>query len=111
MYRSREERSAYLATVVNKNFINSTTAAQALHEFVTGDLMSSTSLSQDVIAASRYALNCQDPDIIVDFKKLNGRPKNELFDSFRAKMVVVVEGRVDDRRHGEITFYMYCIAL
>jgi hypothetical protein len=111
IYRSRAERSAYLATVVNKNFINSTADAQALYEFVTGDLMPSNSLSQDAIATSRYALNCQDPDIIVDLRKLNGRPKNELFDPFWAKIVVVVEGRVDDRRHGEITFYMYCIAL
>jgi hypothetical protein len=86
IYRSRAELSAYLATVVDKNFINSTADAQALYEFVTGDLMPSNSLSQDAIATSRYALNCQDPNIIVDFRKLNGRPKNELFDPFWAKV-------------------------
>jgi hypothetical protein len=111
IYRSRAERSAYMATVVNKNFINSTAVAQALYEFVTGDLLPLSSMSTDAIAASRYALNCQDPDIIVDLRKLNGRPKNALFDPFWAKMAVIVEGRVDDRRHGELPLCMHYISL
>jgi hypothetical protein len=37
----------------------------------------------------------------VDLRKLNARVTNDLFDLFWAKMVVVVEGRVDDRGHGE----------
>jgi hypothetical protein len=111
LYRSRAERSAFLATVVNKNFISCTTAAQALYEFITGDLMPSTSLSPDALAAARFALNCQDPDIIVDLRKLNGRPKSELFDPFWAKMAEVVEGRVDDRRHGELSLLCIYILL
>jgi hypothetical protein len=110
LYRSRAERSAYLATVVNKSFISSTSAAQALYEFVTGDFMPSSSmLSPDSLAAAKFALNCQDPDIIVDLRKLNGRPKNQLFDPFWAKMAEVVEGRVDDRRHGKLP--LLCIIL
>jgi len=77
-----------LATVVNKNFINNTTATQALYEFVTGDLMLSNSPSQDAIATSRYALNCPVPAIIVDLRKLNGRPKNELFNPFWARWML-----------------------
>jgi len=103
---------SYLATVVNKNFIKNTTDAQALYdEFITGYLMPSNSLSQDAIATSRYAPNCQDSDIIVDLRKFNGRQKHELFNPFWAKMVVVVEGRVDERWHGELPLCMYCIAL
>ena len=94
-----------------KNFINSTTVAQALYEFVTGDLLPLSGMSTDAIAASRYALNCQDPDIIVDLRKLNGRPKNDLFDPFWAKMAVIIDGRVDDRRHGELLVCMHRIAL
>ena len=100
-----------MATVVNKNFINSTADAQALYEFVTGDLLPLSTMSTNAIAASRYALNCQDPDIIVDLRKLNGRPKNALFDPFWAKMVVIVEERVDDRRHGELLLCMHSISL
>jgi len=44
IYRSRSERSTYLATAVNKNFINITAAVQALYDFVTGDLMPANSL-------------------------------------------------------------------
>jgi hypothetical protein len=38
---------------------------------------------------------------MIDMRKLNGRVNNALFDPLWAKMAVVVEGRVDDRRHGE----------
>ena len=37
VYHTRAERSAYLAVVVNRNFVSSTTAAQAIFEFNTGD--------------------------------------------------------------------------
>jgi hypothetical protein len=103
LYRSRAERSAYLATVVSKSFISSTLVALALYELFTGDVMSSPSmLSQDALAAAKFALNCQDPDIILDLRKLNGRPKNNLFDPFLAKIAEVVEGRIDDCQHGKL---------
>ena len=94
LYRSRAERSAYLATLIKKNFISNKIAAQAMYEFVSGDLLPVTSLNQESLAATRFALNCQDLDIIVDLRKLNGRPKNKLFDPFGAKMAEVAEGRV-----------------
>ena len=81
--------------------ISSIAAAHALYEFITDDMMPSSELSSDALATTRFALNCQDPDILVDLRRLNGRPKNELFDSFCAKMAEIVEVRVDDRRHGE----------
>jgi hypothetical protein len=107
IYRTRAERSAYLATVVKTNFISSRAAAQAVYEFITGDVMPKSTLSSEAIAAARFALNSQDPDIIVDLRKLNGRITNDLFDPFWAKMAAVVEGRVDDRRHGEYIVYLY----
>jgi hypothetical protein len=99
-----------MATVVNKNFISSKAVADALYEFITGDAMPKSTLSTDAIATTRFALNCQDPDIIIDLRKLNARVTNDLFDPFWAKMVVVMEGRVDDRRHGEMFHYiLYCL--
>jgi len=91
IYHSRAERSAYLATVLNTNFVNGTAAAQAIFEFITGGVMSNNFVSPDAIAAARFALNCQDPDIIVDLRRLNARPKNVLFDPFWAKMAKVVQ--------------------
>jgi hypothetical protein len=99
-YHSRAERSAYLATVLNTNFVNGTAAAQAIYEFITGGVMSTGFVSPDAIAAARFALNCQDPDIIVDLRRVNARPHNTMFNPFWARMAKVVEGRVDDRRHG-----------
>jgi len=90
-----------MANVVNTNFISSRAATQAVYEFITGNIMPKSSLSTKAFAAARFALNCQDTGIIVDLRKLNARVTNDLFDLFWAKMVVVVEGRVDDRRHGE----------
>ena len=98
-----------MATVVTKHFISSKAAAHALFEFITGDAMPKSTLSTNAIATARFALNCQDPDIIVDLRKLNARVTNDLFDPFWAKMAVVVEGRGDDRRHGEM--FHYCIVL
>jgi hypothetical protein len=57
--------------------------------------MPKSTLSLEAIAAARFALNSQDPNIIVDLRKLNGRFTNDLFDPFWAEMAVVVEGRVD----------------
>jgi hypothetical protein len=90
VYHTRAERSAYLAVVVNRNFVSSTTAAQAIFEFITGDQLETQLLSEDAASAARYALNCQDSDIIVDMRKLNARPKHNTFDQFGAKMAEMV---------------------
>ena len=100
-YHSRAERSAYLANIPNTNFVNGAVASQAIYEFITGGVMSTNFVSPDALAAARFVLNCQDPDIIVDLRRLNARPHNTMFDSFWSKMAKVVEGRVHDRRHGE----------
>ena len=101
LYHSRVERIAYLAAVVNANFVNGTPATQAIFEFITGGQMFTNFVSPDSIAYARFALHCQDPDIIVDLMQLNGRPKNVQFDPFWEMMSKLVEERVDDRRHGE----------
>ena len=106
VYHSRAERSAYMAAVVNKSFVSSTAAAHAIFEFITGDRMATTCVTQeDAVEAARYALNCPDNDIIVDMRRLNARPKGDAFDKLWAKMSELVEGRVNDRRHGD-TLYM-----
>ncbi len=101
-YHSRVERTAYMATMVNKNFVSSTSVAQAIIEFITRDLMSTHIVSEDASAAAKYAINCQDTDIIVDKRKLNARQKSNVFDKLWAKMAEMVERRVNDRRHGEL---------
>ncbi len=64
--------------------------------------MSPNFVSPDSLTSTRFALNCQDPHIIVDLRHLNGRPKNIQFDQFWEMMSEMVEGRVNDRRHGEL---------
>jgi hypothetical protein len=97
-----------MATVVNQHFVCGKAAAQVMFEFIIGDHMPNDAIGADSEAAARYALNSQDDDIIVDLRKLNARPKDPLFDKFWAKMATVVEGRVDDRRHGELMCLMMC---
>jgi len=107
LYHSRAERTSYLATVINTNFVNGTVVAQAIFEFITGGQMSTNFVSPDAITTARFALNCQDPDIIVDLRHLNGRPRNIQFHQFWAMMAKVVEGRVNDRRHNELIAALY----
>ena len=80
VYRTRAERAIYLATVVNKNFISNIAAAQPVYEFLTSNVMPKSSLSTKAIAAARFALNCRDPYVVVDMRKMNGRVNNALFD-------------------------------
>jgi hypothetical protein len=85
-----------------QNFVSSTTAAQAIYEFIIGDVISTDFSSAEASEGARYALNCQNTDIIMDMRKLNARPKSNIFDKFCAKMAEIVEERVCDRRHGEL---------
>ena len=40
IYHTRAERTAYLAAVVNNNFVHSVAADQLIYEFITGDKLS-----------------------------------------------------------------------
>ena len=55
---------------------------------------------------AHFALASRDPDIIQDLRALNGRPKSDLFDAFWAELAKLVQehSRVDDRRHGLISY-------
>jgi len=107
IYRhSWAEHTAYMAVVVKNEFVCSIVVAQAIFEFLTGEYLSTSNVNQeDVAAATRYALNFHDIDNIVDMRRLNARPKGNAFDPFWAKMAEFVEGRMNDRRHGD-TLYM-----
>ena len=102
IYHTRAERSAYLAYVVNKNFVNISTVAQAIYEFITWDVMFTNFTTGEASEAARYAFNCHNTDIIIDIRKLNARPKSKIFDQFWAKMAEIVDERVCDRRHGKM---------
>ena len=89
-----------MAKVVNKDYICSTFVVAAIFECVTGDRISTSSVNQyESATVARYALTCPDCDIIVDMRKFNARPKGDAFDKFWAKMIELVDGRADDRRH------------
>ena len=94
--------------MVNKNFVSNVTSAQAIFEFITGDKISIKGQSHDACMSAKFALNCQDPVIVLDMRKLNARPKNDSFDQFWAMMSDVVDGRVSDRRHGELPLSASC---
>jgi len=102
LYHSRAERSVYLATVINKNFVNSTYATHAMYEFITGARMPAQTNCIEALTAARYAINYQDPEVIVDLRKLNARMNNPAFDPLWACMAEIVEGRVEDRQHGKL---------
>ena len=91
-----------MAAVVNTNFVSSTVVAHAIFEFITRDLMSTNFVNENASASGMYAIDCQDSDILIDMRKLNARPKSNVLDKFGAKMPEMVEGRVNDRRHGEL---------
>jgi hypothetical protein len=101
IYSSRADQSTYISAVVNKNFLNGAAAAQAIFEFITGDLLSTNFTTPNVEAATNFALNCHNTDIIVDTRKLNGRPKHTITDKLwdGRGMSEMVEGRVNDRWH------------
>ena len=46
--------------------MSSTVAAQTIFEFITGDQLATDLLSEDAASAAKFALKCQDSDIIVD---------------------------------------------
>jgi hypothetical protein len=80
IYYTRAKRTAYLAAVVNKNFVNSVAAAQvAIYEFVTGDKLSTNFVNSDASEVAKFALNCRNPDIVIDMRTLNARPRNVVF--------------------------------
>jgi len=93
-------RTSYLAIVVNKIFASSVTVAQAIYELITCDRLSKNFVNRDASLATRFAFSCQDPCIVIDMRKLNARPKSNLFDEFWGVMANMVEGRVSDRMHG-----------
>jgi hypothetical protein len=104
LYHTLAERTVYLAYVVNKNFLHNVAAAQATYEFITSDKLSVNFVNPYVAHAFKFALNCQDPNIVLELRKLNARPKNEIFDQFWAIMATTVNGGVSDWRHGKLLF-------
>jgi hypothetical protein len=90
-----------MANVVNTKFISIKATTQVVYEFINGNVLPKSSIGAEALSSARFALNCQDLDIIVDMRKLNARVTSDLFEPFWAKMAMVVEGRVNDRRHGE----------
>jgi hypothetical protein len=68
-----------LAAVVNKQFVKSDAYAQEIYEFVTGDKLSTNFGNPDASEVAKFALNCRNPDIVLDSKKLNARPQNDAF--------------------------------
>ena len=57
IYHARADRTLFLAVVVNKNFTNNATVAQAIYEFIFGDVMSLNYGTQDAAEVVRYVLN------------------------------------------------------
>ena len=57
---------------------------------------------------AKAVLAVENPDIILDLRSLNGKPKSALFDGFWAELLAFLEEinpAVDDRRHG-VTLHM-----
>ena len=106
VFYSRAEHTAYMAIDLNNDFICSTfVVAAAIFEFIAVDRMATSSVHQSESAtAAKYALSCPDFDIIIDMRKLNARSKGDTFNMFCAKMAELVDGRMDDHRHGEALF-------
>jgi phosphatidylethanolamine-binding protein (PEBP) family uncharacterized protein len=82
LYHTRAEHTAYRVSLVNKNFVNNVAVDQAIYEFITSDKLSINFVNPDVAHAAKFALNCQDPDIVLDMRKLNARPNNDIFYMF-----------------------------
>ena len=59
--------------------------------------------------AAKFALNCQDPNIVLDMRKLNARPKSDIFDQIWAMMATIMDGSVSDRRHGKLLYIPFVL--
>ena len=107
-YASRVTSQIYFARAINPSFISSKAGAMAIYEHITGErLPKDASKAMDyVVRMAELALLTQDFDSPRDLRAVNGRPESPLFDAFWSELKIVLESnaRVDDRRHGEITF-------
>ena len=79
-----------------------------MYKFLTGDCSSSRSSTEKVVDARISTLADQifeldEPEILLDMRKLNGKPDSSMFDEFWKELsvyLVEVSPAVDDRRHG-----------
>ena len=115
LYHTRVKKAMFLSTTVHPSFIDSKAAACAMYKYLTGDNLPTERCKgkESAIRVAEIALATQDFDIIQDLRELNGRPKDIAFDVFWSEIKSLVEAhaRVDDRRHGEIYCYDYCIGV
>ena len=82
IYHTRAERTAYMATMFNKDFVNYVATSQTIYDFITGDKLSKNFVNPKALEVTKYALNCRNPDIVLYLRKLNARPKNDAIDRF-----------------------------
>eukprot|EP00873_Tetraselmis_striata_P014838 jgi/Tetstr1/435102/TSEL_024070.t1 len=102
-YYSRAVKETFFALVSEPGFVSSKAAAQAIFEFVTGDVVPAQAQSKVGLATAFFALSSQiSKDLILDMRQLNGRHNNKLFDPLWDAVLTLMDEnykRVHDRRH------------
>ena len=87
-----------------------------VYKTLMGDSSSATSEVERAVDewVTEALLTLDDPEIVYDFHRLNGRPKSGKFDAFWVKLGVYIEElipAVDDRQHSETTHMPFAISL
>ena len=87
-----------------------------MYRFLTNDCSAAdcaaTAAVDDRVA--KFALNSDDPDLIYDLRKLNGRPTDPRFDRFWNEMQAFLDEKVmavNERRHGDVLYLPLAISV
>lgn len=100
----------YVKTVSEKPAV-----LRSMYRFLTGNVFAPTNSSEESIdlRVSKFLLDSDDPKLILDLRKNNGKIEDKKFEPFWAEVKKYLEEKsvVDDRRHGEISYMPFAISV
>ena len=108
-FATRAAKQLFFASTVSPMFIDNKTGAAAVYKYLTGDQLP-TDMGKsrtEAIRVAELALASQDFELVSDLRALNGRPTSGKFDAFWEEFAIQLDEsmtRVDDRRHGSISY-------
>lgn len=110
LYSTREIQRDFIQRYshLNKERPQSKAVLRNMYKFLTGDSSCSRSAAEKVVderitKLAEEAFEIDEPEILLDLRKLNGKPNSTEFDKFWKELSTYLEEvtpAVDDRRHG-----------
>ena len=115
VYSTREMRRQFISKYGRLKNSSKAVLRQVYQELMRDSCAARTAAEAEIdnrVAAALLDVN--DPDVILDLRKLNGRPKSDVFDDFWNELAIYVQEitpAVDDRRHGEVCHMPIAISI